>query len=93
MVFAMDILKEEGRLYIKTKSGEAELVFHIEKRVVVITHTFVPSSERGRGLAEKLADEAFSMAKNGGMKVKIQCPYIEYYVSKHPQLAYMVLKP
>lgn len=86
----MDILKESGRLYIKTKSGDAELVFYIEKRVVVITHTFVPPNERGMGIAQELANAAFAMARSEGMKIRIECPYIKYYVSKHPELSGIV---
>ena len=69
-----------------TDGGEAELLYRIEGGVMSIYHTFVPESERGKGIAEKLAFAAFDMAKDKGLKVRPDCPYIKHFLEKHPEL-------
>ena len=83
------IRKSEGRLYMATPGGEAELLYRMEKSVMSIYRTFVPETERGKGIAEKLALEAFAIAKEKGLKVRPDCPYIEHFIEKHKEFAGM----
>lgn len=59
----------------------------------VITHTVVPPSQRGKGLAEVLAQAAFEYVKSvGNAKVIPVCSYIsDKYVPKHPEYDSIVL--
>lgn len=82
----MEINHKEGRFYIVTPGGEAELLYKIEGSLMPIYHTFVPESERGKGLAEALAVAAFEFAKGKGLKVKPDCQYIVHFLGKHPEL-------
>lgn len=82
----MEVKHVEGKFYMATPGGEAELLYRIEGNIMVIYHTFVPESERGKGLAEKLAFPAFEFAKEKSMKVRPDCPYIPKFIEKHPEL-------
>ncbi len=86
----IQIKTEEGRLYIITAGGEAELLYRVEGEVISIYHTFVPESERGRGIAEKLAFAGFELAEKKGFKVRADCHYISHFVEKHPELRNMI---
>jgi predicted GNAT family acetyltransferase len=87
----MEIKHENGRFFIVTPGGEAELLYKIEGRVMSMYHTFVPDSERGKGVAEKLAITGFEFAKEKKLKVRPDCPYIQRFLEKHSELkAYSV---
>ena len=79
----MEIKHVDGRFYVETEGGDAELLYRMDGGVMSIYHTFVPESERGRGIAEKLAREAFGFAIKKGVKVRPDCPYIGYFLEKH----------
>lgn len=81
----MTIKKEEGRLSIKTEHGESELLYKIEGKVMSIYHTFTPDDDRGKGIAEQLTAEAFSIAKSRGLKVRPDCSYAAHFLEKHSE--------
>ncbi len=87
-----NIVHVPGRFYIVTPSGEAELLYLIDKKTNTISmyHTFVPTSERGRGIAELMAFAAFDFAKKNKLLVKPDCEYITYFVEKHKELKKIV---
>ena len=92
MAFGMEILQKKennelGIFYLKTTSGNAELWYQINKNtnVMRIYHTFTPNQERGKGLAEKLAEHAFDFAIKNNYLVKPDCDYIKHFVEKHPE--------
>ncbi len=87
------IKKGEGRLSMSTPGGDAELLYKIEGNIMSIYHTFVPESERGKGMAEKLADEAFDMAREKHLLVRPDCPYILHYLEKHKDAKTMAVDP
>ncbi len=68
-------MHKDGRFYAATSGGDAELLYRIEGSVMIIYHTFVPESERGKGIAEELATHAFKFAKKKRLKVRPECPY------------------
>jgi predicted GNAT family acetyltransferase len=85
------VIRGDGRLYIKRPTGEAELLYRIEGSIMSIYRTYVPEPERGKGLAEKLALEAFAMAESLGLKVRPDCSYIRHFVSRRGEFSGMVV--
>ena len=64
----------------------AELLYSkIGKSTISIYHTFTPKEDRGQGTAERLAAAAFEYAKENGMKIRPDCPYIPRFLSKHKE--------
>lgn len=86
MISNMEILHEEGRFRAKTAHGDAELLYKIEGKVMLMYHTFVPADERGNGIAERLALAAFAYAKDNGLKVRPACSYIRHFVETHKEM-------
>jgi len=54
------------------------------KNVMDMTHTGVPVSLRGRGIAGILAKEAFEHCVNNNLKMILSCTYLQKYYHDHP---------
>lgn len=83
---AVKILHRDGRFYVRTRGGDAELLYRVSGGVMSMYHTFVPESERGKGIAAMLAAEAFRFAIGNGYKVRPDCPYIAHYLEENKEL-------
>lgn len=80
----MKIEHEEGRFFSKTTHGTAELLYSkIGSKTISAYHTFTPEEDRGQGIAEQLTAAAFKFAKERGLKIRPDCPYVQYFLSKH----------
>lgn len=58
--------------------------YEIDGEVVTFTHTFVPESLRGRGIASRLVEAGLAMARHDRLKVVPQCPMVAAYMKAHP---------
>ena len=52
---------------------------------IVFTHTLVPKPIAGRGVASKLIRFALDSARDQGLKVVPQCPFVKAWIDKHPE--------
>ena len=57
---------------------------------IALTHTEVDPSCEGRGLGGRLAAAALDDAAREGLEVAPLCPFIAYYIRKHPEYAKLV---
>ena len=51
---------------------------------LVLVHTEVPPSLRGRHLADALARAALDAAHAEGLQIVAVCPFVKEYMRKHP---------
>ncbi len=80
----MDKIKHaDGRFYLNTAHGNAELLYRIDAGIMSVYRTFVPEEERGAGIAERLSDAALEMAKAKGLRIRPDCSYMKHYIEKH----------
>ncbi len=80
-----------GRFHIRYPEGEAELRYRRRgERTVVLVHTEVPESLKGRGIAGRLARAALDWARAGGYKVVAVCPFVKAYLDKHAEFADLI---
>lgn len=64
---------------------EAELAYALPAADVLdFTHTYVPESARGKGIAHKLIEEGLRYARQNRYKVKASCPAVQKYLQAHP---------
>lgn len=89
----MEIKQTEGRFYVETEHGVAELLYSkVDDETISIFHTFTPAEDRDRGIAAALAEAAFEFAKKKGLKVRPDCPYIPTFLEKHKEWAQLEAK-
>lgn len=58
-----------------------------EPERIVFTHTEVDPQYEGKGVGSRLAGGALTLAKERGLQIVAQCPFIAAYLKKHPELA------
>ena len=77
-----------ARRFSTERDGErAVLDYTLAAGVMTVTHTGVPQSIEGRGIAGELMREAMSVAKANGWRVVPACSYAAAYLQKHPEEA------
>lgn len=75
------------RFEIALGDSTAKLDYSLQGKDMTITHTFVPGSMRGQGIAGQLAQAAFEFAAEKQLSVIPQCSYIPVYAARHPEAA------
>lgn len=63
----------------------ARLDYRVEQGTVFLLYVEVPEEEQGRGIASKLTQAALKFARDNGLTVVAQCPFIASYVRRHPR--------
>ncbi|ARS35582.1 GNAT family N-acetyltransferase [Pontibacter actiniarum] len=83
--------EEDLRFYMPFKEEDAELTYtYPETEVMDFDHTYVPDSQRGKGIAGKLVKEGLEYARSRNYKVIPSCPVVEAYIKRNPEYKDMV---
>ncbi|MEJ8803524.1 GNAT family N-acetyltransferase [Pontibacter sp. H249] len=78
--------KEDQQFTIKLGEDDAELAYTLpQEGIICFTHTYVPESDRGQGLAAKLIEKGIHFAREKNYKVDAQCPAVVKYLKAHPE--------
>jgi predicted GNAT family acetyltransferase len=80
----------EQRFEAGSEPNLARLEYRLQGTAVNMFHTEVPPEYQGQGLAGKLAAAALDWARTKGLKVIPGCPYIQGYLTKHPEYSDLV---
>ncbi len=62
----------------------AVAAYQREGNRIVFTHTVVPPAIEGRGVGSKLIRAALDSARDQGLRVVPQCPFVAAFIRKHP---------
>ncbi|HEU4325413.1 MAG TPA: GNAT family N-acetyltransferase [Roseiflexaceae bacterium] len=76
---------DEGRFETVVAGQLAVAEYVLAPGQIVFTHTEVPESLRGRGVANQLARAALDHARDAGLQVVPRCPFIRAYIQRHPE--------
>ncbi|MEM5474612.1 GNAT family N-acetyltransferase [Hoeflea sp. AS60] len=76
-----------GGRYIASLDGvEAEMTFsRASPQMIIIDHTGVPDSLRGKGVGQALALHAVEAARAGGWKIIPLCPFFKAQAQRHQE--------
>lgn len=74
-----------GRFEIRVGDEVAVLDYALSERRIVFVHTGVPSTLEGRGYGSQLARAGLDYARNEGLGVVAQCPFVRSYIERHDQ--------
>ena len=69
-----------------TIAGErAVAAYQLEGDTIVFTHTLVPPAIEGRGVGSRLIRAALDSARDQGLRVVPQCPFVRAFIERHPE--------
>ncbi|WP_433058282.1 GNAT family N-acetyltransferase [Dactylosporangium sp. CS-033363] len=78
----------EHRYEIRVDGEKAGFAYYrLGGDTVTFTHTEVEPQYEGQGVGSKLANGALTLAKDAGLSIIAQCPFIAAYIKRHPELA------
>jgi hypothetical protein len=72
------------RFEITVGDQTAFLAYERTSEALVLVHTEVPPSLRGRHLGDMLIETALDTARAGGLRIVAVCPFVRAYLRKHP---------
>jgi uncharacterized protein len=77
----------EYRITLPGTEGTARLSWTGGPGIRAATHTFVPDSLRGRGIAGVLVDRLVADARQQGFRIVPRCSYVDAAFRRHPEWA------
>lgn len=84
----MEFKHEENRIYLENENGKciAEVTFpKVSENKVNVNHTFVDSTLRGQGVADKLLNALAQKLRKDNNKAVASCSYAIDWFEKHPE--------
>lgn len=85
----MDVTQNEAeaRFEMDVDGDVAVLDYRREGNTLVLKHTEVPPTARGKGIGGALAKFALDYARAEKLKVVPRCPFVASYLERHAQYA------
>lgn len=65
----------------------------LDDGTVLFPHTEIAPAFEGQGLASKLVQGALDDIRERGLRIKVTCPYILGWLTKHPEYEGLVASP
>jgi predicted GNAT family acetyltransferase len=84
--------REAGRFEVQLGDETGFIAYHLQSpNEYVLVHTEVPVSQRGKGVAGRLAQDVLEMIKTEGSKLVLICPFVTAYIKRHPEYQPLVV--
>lgn len=77
--------RAEHEFELEVDGLKAVAAYQLEGDTIVFTHTLVPKKLEGRGIGSKLIRGALDAARDRGLKVIPQCPFVKAYIERHAE--------
>ncbi len=81
----------EHRFELKAGDHVAFASYRLAPGVITFTHAEVPPAMSGQGIGSRLARGALNQARERGLKVDPQCPFIAAFISKNAEFTDLVI--
>lgn len=79
-----------GRFEATVAGHLAVAEYQREGDTIIFTHTEVPETLRGQGVGEQIARYALDQAREQGLRVVPQCPFIAAFIRRHSEYQSLV---
>jgi predicted GNAT family acetyltransferase len=88
------VLNEDARQFeLVVDKHKAKVTYvMLSPTSIIFTHTLVPVSLKGQGIASYLAKYVLDYARENNLNVIPQCPFIRSYIERHPEYDDLVMK-
>lgn len=77
--------RAEQEFAMTVDGKRAVAAYQREGGAITFTHTKVPSAIEGRGVGGKLIRFALDSARDEGLKVIPQCPFVAAFIKRHSE--------
>ena len=77
--------RAEHEFELEVDGHRAIAAYQLEGDTIVFTHTLVPKKLEGRGVGSRLIRGALDAARDRGLKVIPQCPFVKAYIERHSE--------
>lgn len=79
---------DRGVFFIEdeSKARVAELTYLEKKGVLIIDHTEVDDSLRGKNIGYQLVEAAVAHARENSLKIRPLCPFAKAVIDKRPEM-------
>lgn len=88
----MIVVKNDKIEYLSDDIPVGEVLFQKETDYLVLTTAYIKDEYRGQGLASEMLKEVFSYLKENNIKVKIECSYINQWLSDKKLYQELIVK-
>lgn len=77
--------ESEQRYELETQGGTAIAAYERRDGALIFTHTAVPKTLEGKGLASRLIKGALDDVRAQGLKIVPLCAFVAAYLDRHPE--------
>jgi predicted GNAT family acetyltransferase len=77
--------RAEHEFELEVDGHRAIAAYQLEGDTIVFTHTLVPKKLEGRGVGSRLIRGALDAARDRGLNVIPQCPFVKAYIERHSE--------
>src|SRR4051812_20958807 len=88
--FVVENFPAAGVFRVELDGKRAELAYQERPGRITFMHTEVPPAFQGHGIAGKLAQAGLEYAKARKLLVVPKCPFVQAYITKHPEYQSLV---
>jgi uncharacterized protein len=80
--------KKELHRFETDASGDVAVAYYsLTPGIMTFTHTEVPYTLQGQGIASRLIRGALEAARAEGLKVIPRCSFVSAYIARHPEFS------
>ncbi len=77
--------KEKSRFETEVNEQIAFIEYKVQPGIIIITHTEVPKTMEGKGIASDLTEQVLLQIERRSLKVVPSCPFTKSYINKHAE--------
>lgn len=85
MEFSVKNNKMGNRFEVQIDGSLAFVEYQIDGKQINLIHTEVPHELGGQGVGGKIAKVALDFARDNGLKVVSECPFVASYIERHQE--------
>jgi uncharacterized protein len=75
----------QSRFHTEVDGFGGELDYRLDGGVITFLHTSVDDELEGQGVGSELARAGLDYAREQGLQVIPQCPFVRSYIERHPE--------
>lgn len=91
-ILNVEVVNNEAASRFEAQVGGqiAFLTYRRTPREIALTHAEVPPELEGRGLGSEVVRIALDFAREHGLKVSPDCPFVAWYIGEHKEYSDLV---